>query len=316
MAKKHMLRPVEHVQITAVLTVDQLVKKMASSGAFGAGRLSEAVDVFTEMVKDREMTKFLGFAGAMVPAGMKQLIVKLIRDEWIDVVVTTGGNLVHDLVEAFGGRHYKGTCFADDTKLRADKINRIYDVFLPDSYFVLFEKKIHRIFDEIKKRELSIRELLTEIGKRLKDSNSILKAAADCDVPIFCPALSDSIIGLQLWLYTQEKKLKVDAFRDMHELIEICYAAKRAGGIFLGGGVPKNFILQAMLVTPKGGYDCAVQITMDRAETGGLSGATLEEAISWGKIKARAKRVTVIGDATLIFPIIVAAVNERLSIVH
>ncbi|MCZ7380656.1 MAG: deoxyhypusine synthase [Candidatus Methanoperedens sp.] len=297
-------RPIKHAKIERDMTVSELVEAF-SGCAFGAGRLSEAVDIYREMVRDRECTKFFGLAGAMVPAGMRQVVSGMIRDREIDILVSTGANLVHDIIESMGLHHYKGTDVADDVQLKHDAVNRIYDVFLPEHHFTNFEEKLQSIFREIPEN-LSITELLSHIGAKLDDDNSILKSAYDMGVPVYCPAIQDSIIGLQAWLYKQTKPLNVDVFADMRGLIDRCYEAKRAGVLIVGGGVPKNFILQSMLVTPRS-FDYAIQLTMDRPETGGLSGATLDEARSWGKVGENARAVTVYSDATITLPIIVAA---------
>ncbi|VVB94069.1 putative deoxyhypusine synthase [uncultured archaeon] len=301
-------KPIRHAKIGRDMTVSELVEAF-SGCAFGAGRLSEAVDIYREMVKDRECTKFFGLAGAMVPAGMRQVVSGMIRDGEIDILVTTGANLVHDIIESMGLHHYKGTDVADDVQLKHDAVNRIYDVFLPEHHFTNFEEKLQSIFKEIPDK-LSITELLSHIGARLDDDNSILKSAYDTGVPVYCPAIQDSIIGLQAWLYKQTKPLNVDVFADMRGLIDRCYEAKRAGVLIIGGGVPKNFILQSMLVTPRS-FDYAIQLTMDRPETGGLSGATLDEARSWGKVGENARAVTVYSDATITLPIIVAAAKTK-----
>ncbi|MCX9025878.1 MAG: deoxyhypusine synthase [Candidatus Methanoperedens sp.] len=301
-------RPIKHAKIVPDMTVNELVEAF-SGCAFGAGRLFEAVDIYREMVNDRECTKFFGLAGAMVPAGMRQVVSGMIRDGEIDILVSTGANLVHDIIESMGLHHYKGTDVADDVKLKHDAVNRIYDVFLPERHFTNFEEKLQSIFREIPEK-LSITELLSHIGSRLDDDNSILKSAYDMGVPVYCPAIQDSIIGLQAWLYKQTKPLNVDVFADMRGLIDRCYEAKRAGVMIVGGGVPKNFILQSMLVTPRS-FDYAIQLTMDRPETGGLSGATLDEARSWGKVGEKARAVTVYSDATITLPIIVAAAKSR-----
>jgi deoxyhypusine synthase len=297
-------RPIKHAKIERDMTVSELVEEF-SGCAFGAGRLFEAVDIYREMVKDRECTKFFGLAGAMVPAGMRQVVSDMIRDREIDILVTTGANLVHDIIESMGLHHYKGTDVADDVQLKHDAVNRIYDVFLPERHFTDFEEKLQSIFREIPEN-MSITELLSHIGSKLDDDDSILKSAYDTGIPVYCPAIQDSIIGLQAWLYKQTKPLNVDVFADMRGLIDRCYEAKRAGVLIVGGGVPKNFILQSMLVTPRS-FDYAIQLTMDRPETGGLSGATLDEARSWGKVGEKARAVTVYSDATITLPIIVAA---------
>lgn len=304
-------KPIKQIRLESDMTINQLIEEMRGA-AFGAGRLAEAVDIYEAMLRD-DGTKFFGFAGAMVPAGMRQIVVDLIKDQQIDVLVTTGANIVHDLIEAFGGHHYKGTEQVDDIELGRGQINRIFDVFLPERHFTVFEDRLLDIFADIDKKCMGIRELLTEIGMRVKDTNSIISMAAEKNVPIFCPAIADSAIGLQAWLYTQTKKLDVDTFKDMREFMDICYSAKKTGAMFVGGGVPKNFILQSMIVTPRGGFDYAIQLTMDRAETGGLSGATLDEAKSWGKVGEDARAVTVYADATIALPIIIAAVKGRLK---
>ncbi len=300
-------RPIKHAKITQDMTVNQLVDSL-SDCAFGAGRLCEAVEIYREMVNDKDCTKFFGLAGAMVPAGMRQIVSDLIQEGEIDILVTTGANLVHDIIEAIGLHHYKGNHAVDDVQLKHNAVNRIYDVLLPEQHFSEFEEKMQSIFREIPDK-LSITELLSHIGAKLDDDCSILKSAYDMQVPVYCPALQDSIIGLQAWLYKQTKKLNVDVFDDMRGLIDRCYDAKRAGVMIVGGGVPKNFILQSMLVTPRS-FDYAIQLTMDRPETGGLSGATLDEARSWGKIGENARAVTVYSDATITLPIIVAAAKR------
>ncbi len=306
--KKELQRPIRAAKIKDSMTVDQLVGSFRDC-AFGAGRLCEAVEIYGEMINDGECTKFFGLAGAMVPAGMKQIVSDLIRNREIDILVTTGANLVHDIIESLGLHHYKGTDVTDDVELKHNAINRIYDVFLPEGHFAELEEKLQPMFKELPER-LSISEFLSHIGRRLDDENSILRSAFDMDVPVYCPAIQDSIIGLQAWLYRQTKPLNVDVFADMKGLIDRCYEAKRAGVLIVGGGVPKNFILQSMLVTPKS-FDYAIQLTMDRPETGGLSGATLDEARSWGKVGENARSVTVYSDATITLPLIVAASKSK-----
>lgn len=303
--------PVKGAKIGPNMTVEELVREY-SGCAFGAGRLAEAVDIYYDMLASEKTTKFFGLAGAMTPAGMRNIVADLIRDGYIDVLVTTGANMVHDTVEALGLHHYKGTACSNDLQLRQECIDRIYDVYLPDQHFTDLEEFLQEIYAGLPKENLSIRQVLSEIGKNLEDDSSILKTAADMGVPVYCPALQDSVIGLQAWLYKEGNPFIVDAFADMHEFMEICFAAESAGAFLIGGGVPKNYILQSMLVTPKS-FDYAIQLTMDRPETGGLSGATLDEAQSWGKVGENAKAVTVYADATITLPLMVAAVRTRLS---
>ena len=308
---KKLTTPVKGAKIVPNMTVDELVREYGGC-AFGAGRLAEAVDIYYEMLASEKTKKFFGLAGAMTPAGMRQIIADLIRDGHIDVLVTTGANMVHDTVEALGLHHYKGNDCANDVQLRHECIDRIYDVYPPDQHFSDLEEFLQDVYSKLPQEKLSIRQVLTEIGKNLDDDSSILKTAAEMGVPVYCPALQDSVLGLQAWLYKEGNPFVVDAFADMHEFMEICYEAESAGAFLIGGGVPKNYILQSMLVTPKS-FDYAIQLTMDRPETGGLSGATLDEAQSWGKVGENAKSVTVYADATITLPLMVAAVRTRLS---
>lgn len=304
--------PIKGAKIVPGMSVDELVREY-SGCAFGAGRLAEAVDIYYEMLASEKTTKFFGLAGAMTPAGMRQIVADLIRDGHIDVLVTTGANMVHDTVEALGLHHYKGNEHVNDIQLRNECIDRIYDVYLPDGHFTDLEEFLQEVYAGLPQEKLSIRQVLTEIGKNLDDDSSILKTAAEMGVPVYCPALQDSVIGLQAWLHKEgNSSFTVDAFADMHEFMDICYEAESAGALLIGGGVPKNYILQSMLVTPKS-FDYAIQLTMDRPETGGLSGATLDEAQSWGKVGEEASSVTVYADATITLPLMVAAVRTRLS---
>ncbi|MHA1409965.1 MAG: deoxyhypusine synthase [Candidatus Odinarchaeia archaeon] len=307
---------VKPIEIDTEMSLDELVKQYEGSGAFGAGRLSEAVAVFERMASDIQATKFLGLAGALVPAGLKKVINETIKENYINVIVSTGANLTHDLVEAVGGHHEHITQSLTDIKLHKLGINRIYDIYVRDSEFALLEDNLQEILKDIdaekRKNGLAVYELLWEIGKRLNDKNSILRVAWENKCPIFCPAITDSILGLQLWLFSQQNPLYIDVLKDLQKMIDMAYDAKTTGILSLGGGVPKNHILQTMLITGRG-FDYAIQITMDRPEPGGLSGASLSEAQSWGKIKETAPWVDLIADVTIVLPIIVGAVKERLA---
>jgi len=315
-----LLQPVKHIKINGKLTVNELIRQFNNSGSFGAGRVSEACDIYERMMRDDKCTIFLALAGAVVPAGMRSLIADLIRARFIDVVVSTGANMVHDAIEAFGGHHYKGHWFVDDHTLYKYHIYRIYDVFVPEEDFTRLDYKLAQIYEEIANenegKSLSSKEFTWELGKRLEDSNSILRAAYEADVPIFLPAVRDSEFGYAHWLHASKKDcrnpLVIDAFKDVPEITEICKHSPRNGMIVIGGGVPRNTVQSAALASKKG-MDYAVVITMDRPETGGLSGSTLTETISWGKVKGKADKVMVIGDAMIVFPLMVAAVLERLG---
>ena len=316
----YLRNPVEHIKITRKLSVDELIRQFEHSGSFGAGRLARACNIYEKMLLDPGCTVFLALSGAVVPAGMRALVTDLIRSDLIDVVVCTGASMVHDAIEAIGGHHYKGSWIVDDSELYKYHIFRIYDVLVPEEAFVKLDYKLAEVYndiaDETDGKSLSSREFAWELGKRLDDPNSILRAAYEKDVPIFIPALRDSEFGFIHWLHssqdTQKKVLNVDAFKDVPEICGICSRSPKNGMIVLGGGVPRNTVQSAALASKKG-LDYAIVITMDRPETGGLSGSTLTETVSWGKMKSEADEVMVIGDALTVFPTIVASVIERLG---
>jgi len=321
MQRREILRePVKHIKVDGKLSVDELVQQFKNSGSFGAGRLSVACDIYERMVRDEDCTIFLALAGAVVPAGMRTLIADLIRERLVDVVVSTGANMVHDAIEAVGGHHYKGHWLANDLTLYKYHVYRIYDVFVPEEDFVKLDYRLTEIFDEIAAENsgkgLSSREFAWELGKRLSDPNSILRAAYETEVPVFLPAVRDSEFGFAHWLHASRKNIKqtlvVDAFKDVPEIVGLCKRSARNGMVVIGGGVPRNTVQSAALASKKG-MDYAVIITMDRPEAGGLSGSTLEETVSWGKVKSAADKVMVIGDAMIVFPIMVASVVERLT---
>lgn len=321
MQRKEILRePVQHIRIKGKLTVDQLVQQFQNSGSFGAGRVAAACDIYERMVREDDCTVFLALAGAMIPAGLRQLVADLLRENLIDVLVTTGANMVHDAIEALGGHHYKGHWAVDDYMLYKNHTYRIYDVFVPEEDFIKLDMELVKIYDQManenKGKTLSSKDFAWEMGKRLKDSNSILRAAYETKAPIFIPAVRDSEFGYIYNLHATRRQFKntlvVDAFKDVPEIISICRGSSKNGMIVIGGGVPRNTIQSAALAT-KSGIDYAVVITMDRAETGGLSGSTLEETVSWGKLKGQADKTMVIGDAMIVFPIMVASVKERLG---
>ena len=290
---------------------------MRECGVLGAGKIGRAAELAAEMFGDKDYTVFLTLAGPMVPGGMRRIIRDLIEGDYVEVVITTGANMVHDIVEALGYEHLVGTFMAEDKKLRAEGIGRIGDIYIKQKAFRSLEKWMYKTLEKIaeKKREhISTADLLFDMGKQVQDPESILATAANKGVPVISPGFVDSIAGFHLWVFGQDKKMGIDPLLDVGKLMDRVYDAKKVGIIILGGGWPKHFALFANSF--RGGVDCAIQITMDRPEPGGLSGATLKEAISWGKVKPEGKVVTVICDATIAFPLIVASALESLGKAH
>ena len=308
---------VNQLNIKEDMSVSELMEQFNDSGVLGAGRIARASNLLVDMINDEDMDIFMSMAGPMVPGGLRNIVADLIREKRIKVLITSGANITHDLLEAFGGRHYRDLG-DNDEELNDAGIGRIADVYAQSDDFAVFETEIIKIFEEISKKLdnddqgiISIQRLLKEVGLMIDDDNSILKLAAENDVSIFAPGLIDSMFGLQLWMFTQDHKLVVDAVGDMHYLSDLVFESEKIGAIMLGGGLPKHYTLACNLL--KGGIDAGIQITMDRPETGSLSGAPLEEAKSWSKAKHGSDLVTVIGDVTIIFPLIVADALNRID---
>jgi len=308
------LKRVKQIRLNSDLTVGALVSEMNECGVLGAGNIGKAAEIVTEMFGDKDYTVFLTLAGPLVPGGMRQIIRDLIDREYVNAIVTTGANMVHDMVEALGCRHWIGSFLAEDEELKDKDIGRIGDIYIEQKAFKGLEAWIYETLESIpeaKRERISTTDLLFEIGERITDPESILATAAKKKVPIISPGLVDSIAGFHMWMYGQDKKLRLDPLLDTHTIVDIVYDAKKVGIIILGGGWPKHYALFAN--TFREGVDRAIQITMDRPEPGGLSGATLKEAISWGKVKPEGKEVTVICDVTIAFPLIVASALEALG---
>lgn len=297
-------------------SVDELVKQLELT-AFNARKLAEAVDALEEMIKDKGCVKFLGLSGALVPAGMRNCIVEMIKNGWVDIIVSTGANITHDIAQSFGEEYiHCDPEKADDLDLRKKGLDRIYDLVSPTETMSTMEKNVQEILKQIKDREYSSFELINEVGKRIEDKDSIVRNAAEKDVKIIVPALVDSILGMQVWVYSQDHGLKIDEMKDLGYLINLNFDLKEkkrnTGALILGGGVPKNFILQSVLMADKP-HKYVIQITTDAPQYGGLSGATLDEAKSWGKVDEKSRLCTVYCDATIALPIIVSALKERLN---
>ncbi|MFX1376132.1 MAG: deoxyhypusine synthase family protein [Promethearchaeota archaeon] len=306
---ENFLKKVNQLKISSKMSILDLINSLKNTG-FNAKRLALACEIYEEMINDKECVKFFGLAGALVPAGMQRVIYDFIKEGFIDILVTTGANLTHDLAEALGFHHLQGNLINssefDDSELHKAEINRIYDVYMPNRIYEGIEDFISNL--KIPDPQMSVSSFLKFLGQQLPDdSYSILKICAQQEIPIFCPAFTDSGLALQLGFHSQ--KMNLNHFQDMLEMVNLAWDAKRAGVFFVGGGVPKNFIMQSLQFCPNSAT-YAIQITMDRPEPGGLSGATLREAISWGKVNENAKYSTVISDATIALPLILWYLKE------
>lgn len=304
---------VEQITLAPELQVVSLLEAMDRTGVLGAGSLGKAFRVTVEMLEDSDYAVFLTLAGPMVPGGLRKIVQTLLNQHLIEGIVTSGANVVHDIIEALGYKAMKGSFQADDLALRNMGIGRAGDILFPQESFLAFEKKTYDVLGNISeagRKDLSTSQLLAEYGLSLNDEGSFLRTAAKNEIPIFAPAILDSMLGFHIWTYSQLHSLRLDQVGDMTLLADIIYEAKKVGALILGGGASKHFLLGAN--TFREGLDAAVQITLDRPEGGSLGGAPLEEAISWKKAKS-GRLVTVVGDATMIFPVLIAGALEKLG---
>ncbi|WP_405307288.1 deoxyhypusine synthase [Methanobrevibacter sp.] len=303
---------VNPINITNSMKVSDLVNEFDKSGVLGAGRVGRACNILTDMIQDEDMKVFMSLGGPLIPGGMRNIVSQMIENGHVNLIVSSGANITHDLVEAFGGSHYRHEG-RDDEELNEEGIGRIADINVGSDDFTIFETEITKIFEKIssERNHISIQELLYEIGLMVDDENSFVASAAKNNVPIFAPGLIDSMMGLQLWIFNQDHDFVVDAVADMHYLSDIVFEAEKVGAILLGGGLTKHYTLASNVI--KGGLDAAIQITMDRPEAGSLGGAPLEEAKSWAKARCGSSLASVVGDVTVIFPLIYAACLDRIS---
>jgi len=298
------MKAVKAMNITKGMSVKDLVTEMSGAG-FGAGRIAEASRIMNLMFNDKECKVFFGVAGAMVPAGMKEIIIDILDNT--EVFVTTGANLTHDLIESLGENHYIMEKDISDEELHKQGIDRIYNVLMKNEVYVKLEAFFEKNWNTLNQCK-TIKELLWKLGE-ITPGKGILKKCYESKIPIFCPALADSGIGLMVWgRIAANKKINIDAFEDMKEIIDIAWTSKKSGIIYVGGGTPKNFIQQALQFSKGANY--GIQITTDRPESGGSSGAPLREGISWGKMKEDASFVDVPCDATIALPLIYASVKK------
>jgi deoxyhypusine synthase len=307
--------PIEPFVVEAGLTVDQVVARMERI-SFQGRNLATAHRVWQKMLQD-DVTIFLGMAGALSAGGLRLLVAHLIQNRYIDCLVSTGANLYHDLHETRGRRHYVGSPHADDAALAEDRIDRVYDTYASEEEFVENDNWIAAYAATLEQRPYTSREFLHLLGGHLwrtTGADGILTAAYRANVPIFCPAIADSSIGMGL---SQARQLRagaghIDIIGDIVESANMVIRRPRTASVVLGGGTPKNFINQASVQaeyysSQVGGHRYALQIVTDVPYFGGASGSTLEEAQSWGKLAADAARVSVHADATIALPILASA---------
>ena len=307
-------RPVEDHRIGYGISASELVSQMEAAGGFGAKHLGQGVGILADMLADRDSVNFLSFPACINATGTRGIIRDMVKRKLFDVVITTCGTLDHDLARIWK-KYYHGEFELDDAELRRKGINRLGNVLVPnESYGIVLEKRLQPIFGKIYKsgmRRPSTRELIWAVGRCLDDQDSILYWAARNKVPIYVPGITDGAFGCQLWMFYQEHKdFSPDLMADEQELSGLVMGAKRSGALIIGGGISKHHTIWWNQF--KDGLDYAVYVTTAMEQDGSLSGARVREAISWGKVKPRAKLVNIDADATIALPLMYAAVLDRL----
>jgi deoxyhypusine synthase len=319
-------------------SVSKLLAEMGRT-AYQGRKLGEAVDVWEAMLKEKDLAIIMGFAGSMSTAGQWKMVNWLIKNRYIDVLVSTGANVSEDIVDAMGLGYWQGSHQVDDQQLLKDDVNRYYDVYGKETDYREMELLLTDFLMTVKKDyPYTSAELLYLLGNHLnkKGVKSIVAAAAAKKVPVFCPAIADSAYGETfLMAKNQGHPIVLDSVKEFDQFVSIGEKTKEVGVVYIGGGVPKDFTqLLAISVSPKTmdegvpgrkghmrkgikeyyyPHRYAIQITTDSPQWGGLSGCTLEEAISWGKIDIEGKRAVCYCDATIALPLITHALNERVK---
>jgi deoxyhypusine synthase len=309
--------PVEDIKIKNKISSNELISQLYKSGGFTAKKVAIGVEILENMIKDKNCLKFLSFPACICATGTRGIIKELLEKKYFDVVITTAGTLDHDLARTWES-YYHGYFNANDNELHKKGINRLGNIFIPNEcYGKILEEKMKPILNEIYiiKKKWSTKELIWEFGKHIENEenceDSIIYWAWKNKIPVFIPGITDGAFGSQIWMYYQEHRdFTFDLLKDEQDLSDLVFGMKKSGALIVGGGISKHHTIWWNQF--KGGLDHAVYITTAVEYDGSLSGAKTCEAISWGKIKEKAKNVTIDGDATVLLPLIISALFERL----
>ena len=312
--KDFLKKEVEHIDITS-FDARKIISSMEKM-SFVSRETANAANIFNDMIRDKDCTIFLTLAGSTSAAGCMHIYRDMIKYNMVDAIVATGASIIDmDFFEALGFKHYQGSQFQDDKELRKNYIDRIYDTYIDEDELKMCDKTIEEIADSLEARSYTSREFIHEIGKYLKSNakkkNSLIETAYDNEVPIFCPAFTDSSAGFGLVMHQErnpKKHLTIDSIREFRELTEIKIRSKDSGLFMIGGGVPKNFIQDTVICAELLGKEVAmhkyaIQITVADSRDGACSSSTLKEASSWGKVDV-AKEQMVFAEATSVLPLI------------
>lgn len=285
----------------------RMQESFASCG-FQATNLARGIEIIGRMRKEGA-TVFLTFTSNMVASGLRGLFSEMCRQKLVDVIITAGGSLDHDLIRS-EKKYLLGDFVMDDAELHRKGTNRIGNILVPNECYVYLEEFMQGVFGELYERQKTVSpsEIAEAIGKKTK-SDSFLHWCSKNKIPVFCPGITDSAIGLQSYFFKQKNRdFAIDVTKDMNALAQIPLNARKTGGIILGGGISKHHAIGVNLL--RGGFDYAVYVTTSSPWDGSLSGARTNEGISWGKIKEKANHVTIDSDATIAFPLMISGFLE------
>jgi deoxyhypusine synthase len=307
--------PVKDYQFTENMSVDELVSQMETAWGFTAGKLATGVGIMEDMVSSKGCVKFLSFTADIIATGTRGAIKELVKRRMVDIIITTCGTLDHDVARCWKD-YYKGSFIMNDSKLHQEGLNRLGNVLVPnDSYGIIIEQKIQAMLADLYregKHELSTTQLCREIGLRCCTEDSILYWAAKNNIPIFVPGITDGSVGYQLWFFSKDNKdFSINLLKDEEDLNNIVFDAKKTGALIVGGGISKHHTIWWNQF--KDGLDYVVYISTADEWDGSLSGARPREAVSWGKISEKARRIMIEGDATVVLPIMTSVLIDRLG---
>jgi len=304
--------PVKDISLHKNMSADEIVRQMYDAGGFTAKKVGEGVNILEEMVKKGYKIS-LSFPACIVATGTRGVIKEMVKRGMVDVIITTCGTLDHDMARHWKD-YYHGSFLMDDVELHQMGVNRLGNVLVPnESYGTIIEQKMQEILEEMakEKEEWGTKEICQQIGRNLGE-DSILYWAWKNNVPVYVPGITDGAVGSQIWMFSQSHRFKIDLLKDEKELADIFFSDEEKMGAFIvGGGISKHHLIWWNQF--RGGLDSAVYITSSPEWDGSLSGARIREGISWGKLKEKARYVTIEGDATVLLPLMVASLIERLE---
>jgi deoxyhypusine synthase len=296
------------------MSVEELVNQMEEAWGFTAGKLAVGTKILERMIQTPNCVKFLSFTANLVATGTRGVFKELVKRKLVDVVITACGTLDHDVARCWRS-YYKGSFVMNDAKLHREGINRLGNVLVPnDSYGTIIEEKMQALLESLWKedvREISGSQLCREIGLRCCNESSILYWAAENGIPVYVPGITDGAVGYQTWLFSQDHDFKLNLLKDEGEINDLIFSAKKSGALIVGGGISKHHTIWWNQF--KDGLDYVVYVSTAGEWDGSLSGARPREAVSWGKISEKAKRVMIEGDASLILPVMLSSLVTRLG---